>query len=607
MSQYQDWDIKLNQGSTEHKFRLLQQQGRKAWQVSEAPPNPRVEVEAASREGFRPDRELPFVMEDWSWGTGLERFGTQSVERGHLSRYADGFNIDTSQAGVVKHGPLIDTIGSVSSGQTILEFTLFLDEVYIRTTNKLYSIVSGTLTEQHDFSAAVTKSMAVFGGNLFIAVDTANTYFEWDGSTMTTRTVTDGSSLFLATQGASNPILIRVINNNFISTSIDPTDTTSWDTPGVSVGEGDTINSMSVVSGFPFVGTESTVYVIATDADGVSVPIELDKRLATRRSTSAFSLKAESGSDVWLSDGRDVFRLVAEGFELFDIRSDGPFRSFDARPITSDIKGTPTSMSQDLDAVYILVNRSGDIYVHKGVELVRGQFVWSPFAKFTGTNSASAVLKTTGDADPFLYCGNTLAVIRYKTENWTTYAATWELETPQFTATLETWDKMWMVIEAFLKLSGATAKVEVAYKLDNASAWTDLDDATSGTNDMASDGLNTLKLAAPINGKKIQLRFRGSNSTTSHFVNLRSFNLEGILRPERKPIFDFTVIADTNTEITFINALRTDVTQFFTITDRFDTDRTAFILPGFPIEEEQTDEARKEPVRTYRLVCQEVV
>lgn len=601
-----DWDIKLKQGSTTNRFRLLKQGGRKAWRVSEEPPNPRVEVEAASREGFHPDRELPFVMEDWVWGTGLERFGSQSLERGHTFRYADGFNIDTSQAGVIRHGPLIETIGSVSSGQTIEEFTLFLDKVYIRTTNKLYNIVSGTLTEQHDFGAAVTKSMAVFADKLYIAVDTANTYFEWDGTTMTSKTVTDGSSLFLATQGASNPILIRVINDNFISTSSDPNDVTSWDTPGVKVGEGDTINSLFVVSGFPFAGTESTVYVIATDSDGVSVPIELDKRLATRRSSTAFSIKAESGSDVWLSDGRDIMRLVAEGFELFDIRQDGPFRSFDTRPVTSDIKGTPKSIAQDLDAVYVLADRSGDIYVHKGVELSRGQFAWSPWAKYTGTNAAAAVLKTTGDADPFLYAGNTLAVVRFKTENWTTFAATWELHTPQFTATLETWDKMWQALHAFLILTG-TAKVEVSYKLNNDSSWTDFNDATSGTNDMTADGINSLKLAAPINGKKVQLRFLGSNVTNTHKVDMRSFNLEGLLRPDRKPIFDFTVVADTAGETTFLNGLRTDVTQFITITDRFGTDRTAFILPGFPVEEELTDEARREPVRTYRIVAQEVI
>ena len=606
MTTRRDWDIKIDQGGTSHRFRLLQQEGRKAWQVSESPPNPRVEVEAASREGFRPDRELPFVMEDWVWGVGLERFGTQSLERGHLLRYSDGFNIDTTQAGVIKHGPLIESIGSVSPGQVILEITLFLDKVYIRTTNKLYNIISGTLTEQHDFSAAVTKSMAVFGTNLFIAVDTANTYFEWDGSSMTTRTVTDGADLFLATQGQSNPILIRVLNNNFISTSIDPTDVTSWDSPGVKVGSGDTINSLFVISGFPFVGTESTLYILSTDNSGASIPIELDKRLATRRSSTAFSIKAESGSDCWLSDGRDIMRLVADGFELFDIRPDGPFRSFDVRPVTADIKGDPTSMSQDLDAVYILVNRSGDIYVYKGVELVRGQFAWSPLAKYTGTNAASAVIKTTGDSDPILYMGKTLEVVKLQTENWTKFAINWEFITPQFTATLETWDKVWTILNAFLILTNDSL-LDVAYRLDNATAWTDFIDKTTLTAQMTSDGLNTIRLSSLISGKKVQLRLIGNNILRADKVDVRSFNLEGILRPERKPIFDFTIIADSVTEVTFINALRTDVTQFITITDRFDVDRTAFVLPGFPIEEEQVDEARKEPVRTYRLVCQEVV
>ena len=194
----------------------------------------------------------------------------------------------------------------------------------------------------------------------------------------------------------------------------------------------------------------------------------------------------------------------------------------------------------------------------------------------------SAVIKTTSDSDPFLYIGKNEALIKFQTENWTKFAATWELITPQFTATLETWDKMWMAIEAFLVLTG-TGKLEVAYRLNNTSAFTDFDDAVASNNDMTDDGFNELKLSTPINGKKIQLRLRGSNTVNTDKVDLRSFNLSGILRPVRKAVFDFTVVADTVTEVTFLNLLRTDNTRLFTIKDRFDVDREAFMLPGFPI------------------------
>ena len=310
---------------------------------------------------------------------------------------------------------------------------------------------------------------------------------------------------------------------------------------------------------------------------------------------------------MWLTDTRDIIRVVAEGFEIFDIRFNGPFRSFDERPVTLDLKGKILTMTQDSDAIYILALRGSETYIYKGVEIVRGVFSWSPWAKFTETDvRAAAVIKITTDDDPLLYVGKNEAVISFQTENWTTFAATWELITPQFTATLETWDKMWRSIEAFITRTG-TGKLEIAYRLNNATAWTDFDDATAGNNDMADDGFNELKLAAPINGKKVQLRLTGSNTVNTDKVDLRSFNLKGLLRPDREPVFDFTIIADNPTEVTFINALRTDVTQFFTIVDRFGTNRTAFMLPGYPIEQEQMDEVIKESVRTYRIVAQEVL
>ena len=71
-------------------------------------------------------------------------------------------------------------------------------------------------------------------------------------------------------------------------------------------------------------------------------------------------------------------------------------------------------------------------------------------------------------------------------------------------------------------------------------------------------------------------------------------------------LFQFTVIADSKTEADFLYSLRTDTDSFITITDRFGTDRTAFVLPGFPVEIETMDEPLHEPVRAYQIMAQEV-
>ncbi len=615
MTTKRDWDVKLTQGGTPHKLRLLQQENRKAWKVSELPPTPQIESAASSRAGFNPDRELPFVMEDWYWGVGLERFGSQS-DRGHVLRYSEGFGIDTTEPGVARHGPLLETQGATGVGENILGFILFQNKVYLRSSQKLFAIESGAPVEKIDFGGGITTSMAIFGNKLYIATGISGKYSEWDGSSHTEYTVTDGADRFISVQGANTPLLVRIINGNFISTAIDPTDPTSstvgFGSPGVQVGDGDAITQLFTVSGFLFAGTTSSLYLIATDVDGVSTPIEMDKRLTTRRSVNSWAVKAESGSDVWLSDtDQTVYRLSAQGFEEFDIQPGGPFRSFDVRPVTLPegfVMQGVVAMAQDLDAVYVMALVDSALVIYKGKEIIRDVFNWCPWAKYALSLAPTSceVIKLTGDTDPYLYFADGINVKRYRTRGWTTFAATWEMITPQFTATLETWDKMWTEMSAFLIITG-TAKIEIAYRLNNTAGWTDFDDAVAGTNDMTATGFNQLKLAAPIAGKKIQLRIRGSNSSSGDKVDLRSFNLTGILRPERKPIFDFTVIADTGTESTFLNALRTNATQFFTITDRFDVDRTAFVLPGFPIEEELYDEAIKAPVRTYRIVAQEVV
>ncbi len=236
MTTRRDWDIQLAQGGTEHKLRLLQADNKKAWQVAEVPPTPQIDLAAASRAGFSPDRELPFIMEDWYWGSGLERFGSQS-DRGHLLRYSEGFGIDTTEPGVARHGPLLETQGATGVGEIVLGFILFQNKVYLRSSQKLFAIESNVPVEKIDFGGGITTSMAIFGNKLYIATGISGKYSEWDGSSHTEYTVTDGADRFIAIQGASTPLLVRIINGNFISVASDPTDPTDsvvgFDSPGV--------------------------------------------------------------------------------------------------------------------------------------------------------------------------------------------------------------------------------------------------------------------------------------------------------------------------------------------------------------------------------------
>jgi hypothetical protein len=593
-----DFDVKLSISGTARKFRLLRQRGSKAWVVREIPPRPQVEQGVAAREGMPPERALPFIQEDFAWGVGLENFTQETSKPGHVLRYADGYGIDTSDVRISKHGPaLLADVGTLD--ETPLMTLLWRDEVWFLTPTYLYSWDGATLTKEWtNPDGVVNQHMEVHSGRIYIAGG-SKYYHSADGSSFTTNVTP--ADRFLSIGGNQ---LWRSYNDDFLTNSSDPeVGSPTW---GSAISCDDTISNLFSVSGIVGVTTTATLYLVDTDRNLV----ELNKALRQRRSSTAFSLKAESGSDVWFSDGTDILRLVAQGFETFDIRPGGPFYGYDDRPVDSPPAGTATikDITQDLTAMYVACTRSDDsdaFYIYKGVEIVRGLFAWSPLLRYvpSGAITFCEVLKMSGDAAPIVYFNDGTTVKRFSTQ-WTTYAATWELHTPYFTATLENWDKMAHNLRATIEWE-TNSKVAVHYQKDTDTSWTEWG-GTAPANEMATNGSNEIALTTPIDNKKIRLRFVGTTSNSANKVNLRSFHLESILRPDSKRTFEFSVVADNKGDTDFIYTLRTTLDAFMVITDRFGTDYNAFLLPGFPIELELVDEVLKEPVRVYQMQAQEV-
>ncbi len=605
-----DFDVKIALDGTTHKFRLLRTREGKAWSVREAPPSPRLANAASAKEGLPPERLLPFEAEDWSWGTGLLRYTPQFQRPGHVLRYSDGFGIDTSQVGQVRHGPLTSNVGSALAA-TPIQSLLFDNKVWFLTNEHLYNWTGSSLTLfWTNADGALNLSMEVHGANLFVATSFfsgspgANRYYFTNGTGAPAARNRDSNDHSSETGANITTLslagnLWRAYATNQIASSNDPEAASpAWGNV-LEVGDGDAITNLYSISGLLGVATQSTLYVIDADNN----VIELNKALRTRRSANAFTIKAESGSDVWFSDGVSTYRVVSESFEVFDIRLGGPFHSTDEVPITSPEagEGTIDAIAQDIDAVYIVASRGGDVYVYKGVEIARGILVWSPLVKETSTTSNFCVVaKMTGDSQAIVYFNSGTQVKKFDTV-WTTYAASWELHTSFFTATLESWDKMWHKLRAFLDLD-TNAKIIASYRVNRQTSFT----LFASPGEMTADGNNELKVTTPVAGKRIQLKFAGSTTNSSDAVHLLSFLLEGILRADHARLFQFTVVADSKTEADFLYSLRTDNDSFITITDRFGTARTAFVLPGFPVEIETMDEPLHEPVRAYQLMCQEV-
>lgn len=595
-----DFDVKITLDSTTERFKLVQQRGTKLWTVREVPPNPQPELSSGQEEGWTPTQLLPFQQEDWSIGAGLSRLTPQLDRAGHTLRYADGFGIDTSEVGLVRHGPaLLSDVGSVVA--TPIMGLMFDDKVWFLTAERLYNWDGTTLTLfWTNADGSLNTHMAVHGSNLFVAASNTK-YWITDGTT------TPASRAFAVTKFLSlNDQLWRVHTTNQISSSTDPDAASPTWAADIAVGPGETVTSLFSISGLLGAATESSFYII----DSLGNSIEMDNRLRSRRSANAHTIAAGSGSSVWFAnenkDDPDILRLVADGFEQFDVQFAGPFYGNDEVPVNAYDPRSETlgivDIMIDVEFVYVLARRGTDTYCYKGKEVARNVYAWSPILKYTGNNATMGVIaKMSGDSAPVVYFNGAGTTVNRFATDWDEYASSWELITPKFTAGLESWEKMANILRAFLERESNTT-MTCYYRTNNTATWTLF--ASPGT--MTTNGVNKLTSSTPVQNNSIQLRFVGSTTNSANKLNMRSFLLEEILRPEERSMLDFSVIVENKSQATFLHNLRKENDSFPTIVDRLGQTWNVFVMPGYPIESEVTDEVRKGIVRSFHLLAQSV-
>ena len=575
----------------------MQEGGAKAWSVTEQPPSPSIE----GRENVAPEELLTFEQRDWSWGIGLTRPTPQTQRPGHFLRYADGFNIDTTEPGQVKHGPEIASVGTLLLKP--LQAVVFDDKVWFLTTTHLYHWADPTLTLfWTNPDGAVNSEMEVLGSNLFVAASNTKIWHT-DGTVAPVSTAFAADHLLQLGQN-----LWRSFSTDQVSSSANPAAGSPTWTAGAAAGDTSQIQNLFSLSGLLGVATTSSLYIVTLDADSNIISTEINKALRARRTSGVYTVKAESGGDVWFSDGfNNVLRVVAQGFDVFDVRPAGPFRTTDELPITEppfdpdDV--SVEAITQDIDAIYMIIQRVSDSYVYKGVEIARGVFAWSPIHKLTpATTSADfiAALGTSSDLVPRVYFNDGTAVRSFATV-WDEFNATWEFITIKFSATLLSTDKLWTILRGFIDRASTNAKITVFYRSDLDTAWT----LFESPGEMTLNGNNELSLTAPVANKEIQLRFVGSTTAAADRVDLLSFALEGYLRTDNRPIYDFTVISDTAGDATFLRGLRT-LGKFITLTDQFGLAHNVIILPGFPREVQVIDEALRRPVMGFQFLAKQV-
>lgn len=584
-----DWDIKLfnaNLSPNERRVKLVTTSDaagnlRKLWKVNEAPPS---------------NINADFAMSDWSWGAGLERLSASPSGPGDVFRYADGYGIDTTDPRFVRQGPGATTIGAVTG--TPVRILLGPDNRVWIITNSHFYAWNGTTLENfygdagstHGASSITTFTDAVIYGNSLV-VSYGTGYKHTDGSAAPTDETPDVDYIVTI-----NETLWASYSTNLVRAITDPLGTPAEGTD-ITVGSGEAITNLFKLSGLLCVATESSIFVVNTD----NTVTELNDELRERAGAQAFSVKAGKGTDIWLADTTpELIRIAAVGFDEFDVTFPGPFsRGQEERPFTQiDVAGNITGLAKDLDFVYAAADRNGDLYVYKGAEPVRGRYVWSPFIRrTTASNNVIGVAKMTGDSHPILYLDDGGTIFAYDTRDWTVYNTDAQLLTPYFGGNDETLVKTWTRLKALYEGDGiADATIQAEQRSGTISTFTVIG-APQGN---GSHSLNPGIISNP----RVQLRFTWASTDNTKHLDIRSFTLEGLVRPELRRIWDFTVYVDNKAESDWYYDMREQGAAFTLITDRFGTQRSMYVLPGYPEEQIIFDEILKAPVMAYRIVAQ---
>jgi hypothetical protein len=150
-------DVKIVHAGQTEKYRLAQQDSRKLWSVI----SPATEL------------EVEYNLNDASLGVGLLR--EQQGAPGTQLRIADGYGVDLSEAGLVKHGPGGTNIGAYSG--TAKTVGTYSGRTFLLTSTNLYSWDGVTQTTEMT-GVTLNNSWAVHGTSLYIAGGSNGLYKE---------------------------------------------------------------------------------------------------------------------------------------------------------------------------------------------------------------------------------------------------------------------------------------------------------------------------------------------------------------------------------------------------------------------------------------------
>lgn len=564
-------DVKITLSGQTERYRLAQNESRKLWSVTA----PATEL------------EVNYDLNDARLGVGLLR--EQQGSPGTQLRIADGYGVDLSEAGLVKHGPGGTSLGAYTG--TPLTIGTYASRTFLLTSTNLYSWNGSQTTEMSTITAQ--NSWTIFSGNLYIAGGSNGLYKEtgW-GSSSTVAVTTPGTVSLVASlaDGAADKFYVADGKTLYQSATPDS------DNFLLTYTFSEDINNLWVMGGYLFVQTASKIFVVHADADGVANALELNSKTKHRANSSSGTILDSEGQETWTSDGNSLWLLRVLGFNEFDLTEAGPFVTTNTIPVTADIRGTILDVSIDIDAVYVTTLRGSDTYTYKGVEKSRGQFVWSPLIRWA-TTTIGAARVSAYDGISYLYVASGGSWANFKLHDWTIYNTGWQIDTMFLNNGEPTVDKIHHRLLTRVDRTGGT--IQPASRVTEQASF-----ATHGGAVSTDTGINLSNTT----GKEIQLRITASGNTSGQYFNLRGLKVEGVRRPEVRRQYEFTVYADNKGEADFLRSLSANSGNVPNITrDALDDAVEVQVYPGWPREVETFDDGLRKPARAFEVRALEIL
>lgn len=434
---------------------------------------------------------------------------------------------------------------SISDMGTAVDYIVFKGDLYLACSDALYKIESGAWVAK--FASGDTITCVGTLGDSYILVGFGSGtkyYYSTDGDSWTQSALSDGYADHFAWVIAGGGETLWKALGRQIKSSTDPSNGGSW-TGATNIGWLTTniINLLSYREEL-YVFKEEGLYIY-DGANWVPLSRELESLVSTSSGKNPYGWK----NVVYFPMGANAIYYYAPSDAILATITPSKYA-----PSEAAFRGGCQALAADEEFLFAFLNEGAEIEVLSGrweaIEDLGTDFRWHPLLSFTSSDIATALVTPVVTEKRLWFAGgngNNIPKYLILPEKYGDIPSVsgykfdtgWKHYTPTFTGYFIDIPKVWasFTLKTESLLLG-TRTILVEYSVDDG-GWTEI-----GIFDTSP--LQTLYIGHNgVEGKEIRLAFTGTNGEDVTPI-IKGFALHGLLRPEAKKEFQFSVLVGDN-------------------------------------------------------------